>query len=233
MVTIMPPHQSENILSHVEELQGTLAKCQTMFQELDEHEKFEFNALENSFVSTTTELCEQLTLAHSNQTVSDVVTHDVLDIANQVARHVSEKKPIPPKKIEQILALNSDNIAPEMQLQHQKFEINAILELLKKMAILATVVLTIICPGPGTALGLGLNIATALVSFLPHAFEAYQDLFQKKQSSSRPDKTDNLVLDSAKQLQQAYKQESKEQRKNDPEETIKKENNDDDRPGLT
>ncbi len=41
---------------------------------------------------------------------------------------------------------------------------------------------TIICLGPGTALGLGINIATALVSFLPHAFEAYQDLFQKKQS---------------------------------------------------
>ena len=215
MVIIMPsPTSNIDIPSKIKALQTSLSKCQTMFHDLDQHEKAEFQALEQSFVSTTTEMCEQLTHDQSNQAVSDEVAHDILDTANEVARHVSEKTPIPPKKVEHILALNSDNIAPQAHEQHQKSQTNAIIKLLQQMTVLATVVLTIIFPGPGT--GLGLSIGAALISFLPDAYEAYKDLFQSKHITSSSDHSENLVLDNAKQLQQAYKQENQEQRENDP-----------------
>lgn len=228
MVSIMPPHASQDIPSKIEELRTSLSQCQTMFDDFDkrdEHKKAELNALENSFVSTTTEMCEQLTTAHSNQAVSDTVAYNILDTANDIARHVSEKKPIPPEHVEQILDINSDNITHQAQVQHQKSQTNAIIKLLKKMAILATTILTIIFPGPGTTLGLSVQIGAALVSFLPDAFEAYKSLFQNKQIPPSSDQPENLELENAKQLQHAYKQENKEQREHDPEEIIKKENN--------
>ncbi|MDF1827749.1 MAG: hypothetical protein P1U39_05675 [Legionellaceae bacterium] len=207
----MPSNQPENTPSKIKALENTLAQCQTVFKEpnkLSKQKKADLKTLENEFVSTATELCEQLSDAHEHQTVDDEVTDDIIERAHDIARHVSEKTPIPRKKVEKIIALNHANAQLKTQppAQNQNTVTQALIELLTKIALLASVVLTVIAPGPGTAIGLSVDIGAALLSFLPHAFDTCKRLF-----SDRPEP---LNLDDAKKLQQAYKQEAQARREN-------------------
>ncbi|NCT57378.1 MAG: hypothetical protein GW760_06700 [Legionella sp.] len=204
----MPNHRSKDTPSKIEALEDSLAQCQTVFNEpnkLSKQKKADLKILEDEFVSTATELCEKLSDAHENQTIDDKVTDDILNRAHDITHHISDKTPIPRKKIEKIIALNDANTQLQTQTSPKNTTTQALIELLTKMALLATVVLTFISPGPGAVLGLSVDISVALLSFLPHAFDTCKRLFS--------DKPEPLNLDNAKELQQVYKETNKIQRK--------------------